>query len=88
MPPTGAAGDVLVKAIRKPSVVLFIADDLSYHDIGAYGSRDAKTPSIDALSREGLIFRNAYTATAMCSPTRQMLYSGAPRLPQAFPEGE
>ena len=60
----------------KPNILLILADDLSWFDLGCYGSKDVRTPNIDKLAREGIIFTHAYTATAMCSPTRQQLYTG------------
>ena len=60
----------------KPNILLILADDLSWFDIGCYGSKDVKTPNIDRLAKEGMQFSNAFTATAMCSPTRQQLYTG------------
>lgn len=63
-------------AAEKPNIVLILADDLSYHDLGCYGNDEVETPHIDALRDEGLKFTNAFTATAMCSPTRQQLYTG------------
>jgi arylsulfatase len=59
---------------RRPNVLLIIADDLGYADIGAYGSEIA-TPNVDRLAREGVQFTNFHVA-ATCSPTRSMLLSG------------
>ena len=60
----------------KPNILLILADDLSWFDLGCYGSKDVNTPNIDKLAREGMTFSNAYTATAMCAPSRQQLYTG------------
>ena len=57
-----------------PNIVLIVADDLGYSDLGCFGSEIA-TPNIDALAQEGQIFNNFYTA-ATCSPTRAMLLTG------------
>jgi len=57
-----------------PNIVLIVADDLGFSDLGCFGSEIA-TPNIDALARQGQIFSNFYTA-ATCSPTRAMLLSG------------
>ena len=59
----------------KPNIVLFIADDLTYWDIGTYGGQ-AKTPNIDRLATEGIQFENAYQAVAVCGPTRHNLLTG------------
>jgi len=60
----------------RPNILLIIADDQTYHDVGCYDSPDAKTPNIDKLASQGMRFDRAYTATAMCAPTRQQLYTG------------
>ncbi len=59
---------------KKPNIVLIVADDLGFSDLGCFGSEIA-TPNIDELARKGQIFTNFYTA-ATCSPTRAMLLSG------------
>ncbi len=64
------------KENRQPNILLIIADDQTYHDVGCYGSPDAKTPNIDKLASQGMRFARAFTATAMCAPTRQQLYTG------------
>jgi uncharacterized sulfatase len=53
-----------------------MADDLSWHDLGPYGSTDVPTPNIDRLAREGLRFDLAFQSTAMCAPTRQQFLTG------------
>jgi len=60
----------------KPNVLLIIADDQTWRDSGCYGNGDVKTPNIDRLAAEGMRFARAFTATAMCAPTRQQLYTG------------
>ena len=59
---------------KKPNIVLIVADDLGFGDIGCYGG-DIKTPNIDKLSHRGIKFSSFHTAP-MCAPTRAMLLSG------------
>jgi arylsulfatase len=60
---------------KKPiNIVLILADDLGYSDIGCFGS-EISTPNIDSLAMHGQVFTNFYTAAA-CSPSRAMLLSG------------
>ncbi len=59
---------------KKPNIVLIVADDLGFGDIGCYGG-DIQTPNIDELSRRGIKFSSFHTAP-MCAPTRAMLLSG------------
>ena len=60
---------------RKPNIVLFVADDLGWTDLGAYGSQYYETPNIDRLAREGMKFSDAY-ANPNCAPTRAALLTG------------
>ena len=64
------------EAQEKPNLILFISDDCSYYDIGCYGSVDSKTPNIDKLATEGMLFKRAYQACTISSPTRHNLYTG------------
>ena len=59
---------------KKPNIVLIVADDLGFGDIGCYGG-DVQTPNIDELSYKGIKFSSFHTAP-MCAPTRAMLLSG------------
>ncbi|SHF67639.1 N-acetylgalactosamine-6-sulfatase [Mariniphaga anaerophila] len=67
---------VRIQAQDQPNVVLILADDLGYGDVGCYGSRDIKTPNIDRLATEGVRFSNFYSNGPECSPTRAALLSG------------
>lgn len=60
----------------KPNLVLFLADDCSYIDLGVYGSKDSKTPNIDKFATESMLFTKGYEAAPMSSPTRHNLYTG------------
>ncbi len=60
----------------RPNIVFIMADDLGYADVGCFGSTYYKTPNIDALAKRGMIFTQAYTANATCSPTRASIMSG------------
>src|ERR1700730_1671741 len=58
----------------RPNILLIVADDLGYTDLGCYGG-DIKTPNIDLLAKKGLLFTNFHTAP-LCAPTRSMILSG------------
>ena len=76
----------MAAARTAPNIVLIIADDCRYLDLGCYGSKDAVTPNIDRLAAEGLKFNQFYQATAMSSPTRHCLLTGIyPVRSGAFP---
>jgi arylsulfatase A-like enzyme len=58
------------------NIVLVIADDLGYGDLGCYGSQDIKTPHIDSLAGSGVRFTSAYATASVCSPSRAGLITG------------
>ncbi|MBT5073277.1 MAG: arylsulfatase [Kordiimonadaceae bacterium] len=60
---------------ERPNILIILADDLGYTDIGAYGG-EIRTPNLDDLAGDGLLLTNFYAAPT-CSPTRAMLLSGA-----------
>src|SRR5947209_20625433 len=62
------------QAKRKPNLVVILADDLGYSDIGCYGG-DIKTPNLDKLAKGGLRFTNFFN-TARCCPSRAALLTG------------
>lgn len=62
------------KVGKRPNIVLIVADDLGYGDIGCYGG-EIETPNIDSLAYNGIRFSSFHTAP-MCAPTRAMLLSG------------
>lgn len=60
----------------KPNILLILADDLGYMDCGFTGSKIMETPNIDALSKKGVIFKNAYAGAGNCAPSRACIMSG------------
>lgn len=62
--------------VRRPNIVVIVADDMGYADIGIHGSKDIPTPNIDALARAGIRFTDAYVSGPHCSPTRAGLLTG------------
>lgn len=62
------------KSASRPNIVVLLADDWGFSDIGAFGS-EIKTPNLDSLARHGMKFSN-FHVTASCSPTRSMLLTG------------
>jgi len=60
-----------------PNFVIVLGDDIAASTIGCYGSKTPHTsPNIDALAKEGVLFRNMFVSEAMCAPTRAELYTG------------
>lgn len=61
---------------RPPNIVLVIADDLGMHELGCYGQKLIKTPSIDKLAEGGMKFTHFYAGNAVCAPSRCALMTG------------
>jgi len=61
---------------RLPNVVIFLADDLGYGDLGCYGNRIHQTPHIDRLAASGMRLTDFYVAASVCTPTRAALMTG------------
>jgi N-sulfoglucosamine sulfohydrolase len=60
----------------KPNILFVIADDWGFGHAGAYGCSWVKTPNFDRVAREGILFTNAYTPTAKCTPSRSCILTG------------
>jgi arylsulfatase A-like enzyme len=71
---SGGAASIHAADAPKPNILLLLADDLGYSDIGCYGG-EIRTPNLDALAKNGLRFRQFYNATRCC-PTRASLLTG------------
>lgn len=72
-------------AARLPNVVLLLADDLGYGDLGIQGAADVATPHIDALFRSGMQFKEAYVAYPACGPSRASIMTGRHHMRMGFP---
>ncbi|HEC41294.1 MAG TPA: heparan N-sulfatase [Bacteroides sp.] len=62
--------------IVRPNILFCIADDASFPHMGAYGCDWVKTPSFDRIAEQGILFTNAYTPNAKCSPSRSCILTG------------
>jgi arylsulfatase len=63
-------------ATRKPNIILILADDLGYNEIGAYGQKKIRTPNIDRLAQEGVRLTDHYSGSPVCAPSRAVLLTG------------
>ena len=83
--PSLASSAALLARRPRPNVVLIMADDLGYGDLGFTGRTDYRTPSIDQIARSGVQLTQMYTAAPVCTPTRVALITG--RYPARTPAG-
>ena len=61
---------------RRPNILLILADDLGYGDLGCYGQRQILTPNLDRLAAEGIRFTQGYAGSTVCAPSRCCLFTG------------
>ncbi|WP_114325732.1 sulfatase family protein [Candidatus Colwellia aromaticivorans] len=61
---------------KRPNILFVFADDHATHSISAYGSKINKTPNIDKLASEGVLFRNAFATNSICGPSRAVILTG------------
>lgn len=61
---------------QKPNIILIMADDLGWGELGSYGNTFNETPNLDLLASQGTKFTNAYAAAPLCSPTRASIHTG------------
>ena len=89
-----AAGKISCSSVnaKKPNFIIFIGDDISWNDVGAYGHPFIKTPNVDKMAKDGMTFTNAFLTTSSCSPSRCSIMTGrfphstgAPELHQPLP---
>ncbi|MHB8898495.1 MAG: sulfatase family protein [Thermoguttaceae bacterium] len=64
------------EAAARPNILLIVADDLGYGDLGCYGATKIRTPNIDRLAGEGVRMTDAHSPAAVCQPTRYAILSG------------
>jgi N-sulfoglucosamine sulfohydrolase len=61
---------------QRPNIILIIADDVSWDDIGCYGNKYVHTPNLDRIAKEGIRFTNAFVTSSSCSPSRSSIITG------------
>lgn len=61
---------------RPPNIILILADDLGYGDLGCYGQTLIRTPELDRMAQEGVRFTHFYAGSTVCAPSRSVLLTG------------
>ena len=64
------------KEALPPNIIYFLADDLGYGEVGVYGQTKIKTPNIDALANNGMMFTQHYSGAPVCAPARYVFLTG------------
>ncbi len=74
---THSSGQVQTTSSNAPlNIVIFLADDLGYGDLGCYGHPIIQSPNLDAFAKQGMRFTQFYAASAVCSPSRSAILTG------------
>jgi len=71
-----AAWSSSAPAATKPNIILIMADDLGYGDLGSYGQKLIQTPNLDRMAAEGMRFTQFYAGSTVCAPSRCVLMTG------------
>lgn len=72
----GASSVQAVETETKPNIVVILADDMGYGDVGVYGQQDISTPRLDQMAKEGVQFTQFYAGSNVCGPSRASLMTG------------
>src|SRR5439155_11912885 len=67
---------ICAAAPAPPNIVIILADDLGYGDLGCYGHPTIRTPNLDRMAAEGLRFSDFYAGQSLCTPSRASLLTG------------
>src|SRR5262245_41609710 len=72
----GLASGPPARGADRPNILVVFTDDHAAHAISAYGSKINKTPNIDRLATEGMLFRNCFCTNSICAPSRAVILTG------------
>src|SRR5690625_150576 len=64
------------ETVNPPNIVLFIGDDLGAGDIGPYGNQIVRTPNLDRMAGQSMLFSKAFATSPTCSPSRASIHTG------------
>jgi len=73
---------------QRPNIVIIVSDDHAYQTISAYGSKLSKTPNIDRIANEGVLFNKAYVTNSICGPSRAVILTGKYSHKNGFKDNE
>lgn len=68
--------EINIQKLKKPNIIYILADDMGVSDLGCYGQQLIKTPNIDKMASEGMLFTQHYAGSTVCAPSRGTLMTG------------
>lgn len=72
----GSLAHALPRQKKRPNILLFVSDDQQQQAMSAYGNKILKTPHMDRLAQEGVLFKNAFVTNSLCGPSRASILTG------------
>jgi arylsulfatase A len=74
--PSCLKSEIIEESQTKPNIIYILADDMGVYDLGCYGQQLIKTPNIDKMASEGMLFTQHYAGSTVCAPSRGTLMTG------------
>ena len=76
LPSCAGIGRTTRPAVKRPNIIFIMTDDHASHAISCYGSKINKTPNLDRLAKEGMLFNNCFCTNSICAPSRAVILTG------------
>jgi len=76
LPSVVAIGQIAQRSRKQPNIIFIMTDDHASHALSCYGSRINKTPNLDRLAKEGMLFKNCFCTNSICAPSRAVILTG------------
>src|SRR5438093_9333219 len=72
----GLSNSVSIAAEARPNILFIFTDDHAAHAMSCYGSKINRTPNLDRIAKEGMLFRNCFCTNSICAPSRAVILTG------------
>jgi arylsulfatase A-like enzyme len=76
LPSCAGIGRTMRPAVKRPNIIFIMTDDHASHALSCYGSKINKTPNLDRLAKEGMLFNNCFCTNSICAPSRAVILTG------------
>ncbi len=76
LPSCNSMGQMMGVKAKRPNIIFIMTDDHASHALSCYGSKINKTPNLDRLAKEGMIFKNSFCTNSICAPCRAVILTG------------
>ncbi len=76
LPSCNSVGEMMGAKAKRPNIIFIMTDDHASHALSCYGSKINKTPNLDRLAKEGMLFKNSFCTNSICAPCRAVILTG------------